>query len=452
MCGTRFRYGQRAPAGPLVRRPEDLDDGGLRREEFHPVSGARVVLADYDLLQSDFPQLRAAAVVEDHPEIAALEGAARERAIREVLDGWLIRHAALVSCRQAEQSVVNTPISIGGATVSACRPTRYGRALVVPVAARSNGSPPAAGAGADAGLLDVKGTGVGPNATPSFVNVHTNGLHFLGCAFMDLVSQWVVDEIFRAAAPRLFTVPTYAVLDAGFDIRWRTDPRLTTPAGIQVRRAHPRPPESYELPALGSPLQREYFEIEMLVRHYGVTSTTPGTTLELCEVDGRLEVRYGGDLETHLDDEQLGRLSRLARMSGQPQRFEGINIQIARRPAHDPHALQLVDFGHFKYHRRFEHPVLSLVSDELMQWGGATWPDDPAFVQPDPELCVPAPFLERRASWEEIEAGDCLPFPNGSELEVTSFALASRFRRGEIDGEQVRARLASFVEQAARRW
>ncbi|MDX1500770.1 MAG: hypothetical protein R3325_00290 [Thermoanaerobaculia bacterium] len=443
MRGVDSTIPQRVSAGPLLRAPDHLEDGGLRKEKVLRLEGARVVFADYGLLQHDFPHLRDRRLLEGHPRLRRLDIAARRGEIRKLLDIWLLRHAAVISRSQAGQTRVNTPIETGGPAL-AYRPTRYGRALVRSV--------PGAGGRGAGGLLDLKGTGVGPNARPSLAGAHTNGLHYLGCAFLDMVAQWVIDEIFHRALPDLASVPTYAVLDTGFDMKWRPDPSQSSPAAIQVRRAHRRAVKAIELPTLGSELQALYLEIELLLRNYGITSSTPGTTLALKESDGKLEVRYAGTVKKKLRDEQIEELRRVGRTSGGPRQFDGVNIQIARQSDDDPARAQLVDFGHYKFHERFENPLLSLVRGQTMKWGGAIWPEDPDFVRPDDRLRVPAPFTARKKSWPEIRDGTCLPFPNGSQLEVTAFSLARRFRLGEVDGDEVLARLRWFVDQAVARW
>jgi hypothetical protein len=226
-------FRRRSRRGPLLRSVGELDDPGVRRERVSRVPGARVVLADYELLQHDFPELR-----DDALERAGLglhHGADRAAVRRRLIDEWLLERAAVVSQAQARQSTVNTPISTTDKRRFAWRPTAYGRALVVE-------------AGADGGLLDLKGIGVAPRARPSDA-MHSSGLCDLGEVLRDMLFQWAIDAIFEHAGVELGSVPTYAAIDLGFDRRLH-DGRLL-PAGVQVRRAHRRPVDNADIPVEG---------------------------------------------------------------------------------------------------------------------------------------------------------------------------------------------------------
>ena len=60
----------RYPSNPVLRTVEELDDPGVKQEEALHVSTARVVIANYELIQNDFPELRSACLIEQHPWIA----------------------------------------------------------------------------------------------------------------------------------------------------------------------------------------------------------------------------------------------------------------------------------------------------------------------------------------------------------------------------------------------
>ncbi|MCU1348399.1 MAG: hypothetical protein JWO56_1429 [Acidobacteria bacterium] len=337
---------------PLPRTVFDLADPGIHPELVLRVDGARVVFADYPLLREDFPQLAGA------PPAA--------------IDEWLLRAAAVVSEPQAAQETVNTKIATTGEKIGAFRPPLYGRAVVT--------SPDGGG------LLDVKGTGVAPGLAP-LNRSHANGLLALGEALANMAIREVMERIFRRANTGFSTVPDYAVIDLGFDVRDLFGP--STPACAQVRRAHRRPPAGIELPLAGSPEQQLKLEIEILLRHYGMTSCSPATSFELDDSSGKLEMRYADKPMPPHSDEQMEQIRKLTRYEGGKLTIEGVNVQLTRESGIQPSRATAIDFGHYSVRERFELPVVSLVRDRLIRWGGALWPGDPHFPRPSARLCLP---------------------------------------------------------------
>jgi len=297
------------------------------------------------------------------------------------------------------------------------------------------------------GLLDLKGAGVSPDRAP-LSGDHENGLEHLGVALTDFAMQKAVDEILRRAAPGLWSVPTYAVLDLGFDILqpptlnsfkglapghgWNR--RGSSPAGMHVRRAHRRPLYGKDLPDSGSSEQKAQFEIEMLLRNYGITSTTVGTSFLARFATEGLEVYYGPHLVSDLSTVETAIVEGLRRPGTEEIRLEGVNVQMSRGVQYDPIGGQLVDFGQFNVREDFQHPVASLVCDRPLRLGGILWPDHPTFVQPDPELALPT---ER---WGRIA------------LCSACFDLAQRFRNGEIQRSDVECFFGSLVSEAVSNW
>ena len=381
------------------------------------VDGARVVFADYPLLQRDFPHLRG--------EAAA------------TIDDWLLRNAAVVSESQTKQSAVNTPIRTTGDRVSAFRPPLYGRAVVV----AADGSP--------AGLLDVKGSGVAPGLKP-LNQTHANGLLALGEALANMAFREVMELIFRRARTGFTTVPEYAVIDLGFDVRDLFGP--ATPACIQVRQAHRRPAGGVELPLAGSPEQQVKLEIELLLRRYGATSCSPATSFVLDDASGNLEITYAEKPLPKHTDEQIAKFREMARYEGGRLMLEGVNVQLTRESGVRPSHARVIDFGHYSVRERFEHPVVSLVRNRLMRWGGAIFPGDRFFTQPAPGIRLPI------ITWGTSNTPDPrFAVPGHPELIwpapfITGFELAHGFREGTIDGTAVRARLDAMLDDVTRRW
>jgi len=402
---------------PVPRNVFELEDPHIRPESMLRVDGARVVFADYELLQRDFPQLRGATA--------------------PAIDAWLLRNAAVISEPQAKQSNVNTPIRTTGGRVTAFRPPLYGRAVVVAV----QDSPE--------GLLDVKGSGVAPALRP--VNqAHANGLLALGEALANIVFREVMELIFRRAGTGFVTVPEYAVIDLGFDVRDLFGP--ATPACIQVRQAHRRPVGGVELPLAGSPEQQVKLEIELLLRHYGATSCSPATSFVLDDASGKLEITYADKPLPKHTDEQIATFRKLSRFEGGRQVIEGVNVQLTRESGVKPSHARVIDFGHYSVRERFEYPVVSLVRNRLMRWGGAIFPGDPFFMEPREAIRLP---LEQ---WGTPDKPDPrFAVPNHPDLIwpapfIAGFELAHAFREGTIDGAAGRARLDAMLHDVTQRW
>jgi hypothetical protein len=416
----------RFPSGPLLRGVDELDDPGLRPEPGWRLARARVVFVDVALLQHDFPALRPDALARRDPRLSRLDERRRRRAVRRLIERWVVERCAVVSQGQLDAATVNTPIPTAGPERAAFRPTRYGRALVVAAAPE----PPEAKGPAGAALVDVKGAGVAPGVRPSTA-LHASGLMQLGEALQDALIQWVVDAVFWHAGAALTTVPLYAVLDAGFDV-FTCDGRAL-PAGLQVRRAHRRPRGGDEAPRPASPEAALKVEIEMLLRQYGVTSANIGTRLELTSAPEGLSARYGGRPLAPIPADDA---PALRRMVGLPpdwcgrELFDGINVQLARGVALDPPRAQLVDFGHYNLREHFDFGLFNYVQDRPLAWGGGRRAADPQLPQPRPELCVPAGGWHGDIAWR----------------------LARRFRSGELSGREVVQRMASFLRAIADRW
>jgi hypothetical protein len=421
----------RFPAGPLLREVHELQEPLIKPETALRLAGAKVVVADYELLQADFPALATPSLLREFPELAAMDPAAQGREIRAHIDAWLVRHAGVVASRQTLENPANTAISTTGERVKVHRPPRYGRAFVAPV---------------PGGLLDVKGVGVGPDATPS-TRLHQSGLMFLGEALADLTFQRVIERALRHCESSFWTLPVYAVLSLGFHAITGDGQRL--PAGAQVRRAHRRPLFGADLHPLGSIEQRVKLEIELVLRHYGLSSCTSATTITREQDGDRFRFLYGG---LPVDIFTVAEMVAMHEFIGpRYSRFEGLNIQLIREVGNGPVRAQIVDFGHFEAHERFEHPLVSLVLDRVLRWGGALYPDDPHYVQPRPSLALP------RAQWgatSDAEAGRP-PLPGvirPSNVDRLAFALAARFVAGDITGAELDRALRAPVEEASAHW
>lgn len=437
------RLTARFPRGLLLRSVEELDDAGLRRERGRHVTTARVVFARHEVIQHDFPFMRDAALLGRDESLRALRGAARAEVLRRTREEWLLSHAGVVSATQAGQREVNTRIRVGGAPREVWRPTRYGRGLVVPVETHEG-----PGGMRSAGLLDLKGAGVAPGRVPSLKH-HSSGLCTLGEALREFLFQTLIDEIFRRAAPCFWTVPAYAVIDLGFDVRLAGGGAV--PAGMLVRRAHRRPEGGTELPRRFSVEEQTQVELELLLRHYGLTSSNRGTRFRFEEGAVGPRVFYAGGGVTDLARDGLQLIQSWLRDARLPLECDGINIQLARgvEPSGAARA-QLVDFGHYEVRGRFTEPLVSLVCDQPLRWGAAIRPDEPAFVRPLHALRL------SESNWGfGRRPDDNTARPRRSEGEGPSTharGLALDFRAGRLTGDAVLQELTRFVAEGVSHW
>jgi hypothetical protein len=432
------------PAGPLVRSGDELQSYGMGREAALVLDGARVFHADYDLLEHDFPRLRRESLALDHPELNWLDAPSARSRQREIIDSWLLANAAVVSRCQAGQSVVNTPIRTTGREVAAYRPFKYGRALVVDVAAGDAGVP---GTESGAGLLDVKGAGCAPDATPAN-GTHRNGLFKLSDGFIELLNQRLLRCAFRHGGAEFDTVPIYALIDAGFDICEQTGSgEHRDRAALLVRRAHVREERSGGLAPYGSQRQIVQLEAELFLRRYGISSCNPVTRVSLWREDGTLRIRYGRTMIDFCTPAQLEQLAAAAVHRGDLTHYDGVNVQHVREVGVRPCRTQLVDFGTYRVHERFDNPVLSLVSDRLMRWGGTIRPGTPRFVQPDPDIRVPFDV------WGADGPTHGYPGASGqSRQDTLCEGLAGDYRAGTLGRDDISAILGAFLHAATRRW
>jgi len=405
----------------VLRTVDEVDDPWMRTDEVRGVRGARVVFADHDLLRHDFPAL------------ATKTDGEREE--------WLAAHAGVVSVAQTLHGGANTRIDAEDERRPVWRPLGYGRAVIV--AARDRGWD----AGAPCGLLDIKGAGVAAGRVPS-LGYHSTGLCTLREVLREVLFQSLIDAIFARAAPSLWTLPVYGVLDPGFGVR--TSSGETVPAGMLVRRAHRRQ-ASGELPRRGSAAERIKLEIELLLRHYGVTSSNRGTRFSFERGGAGVRVRYAGGALIEPDATQQRLIAERIGDAPLPLACDGVNVQLTRELHASPDMrAQVVDFGHYEMRARFEHPLVSLIREDFIRWGAALWPHDAAFVHPHPALCV------REDAWGAVQgrsggAAD-LGRTGNDRPAMLADALARAFRAGTMPGDGVREALRSRVAEGTSGW
>jgi hypothetical protein len=427
----------------LLSRIEQLDDAGLRPDSVRQVASARVVYVNHDVVTHDFPATADAALIDAGLVPRGVAGADAHAALRAAREDWLLSQAGVVSSAQLVGSVANTPIETVGEPRLAWRPARYGRALAVPVYV-----PPREHQGLSIGLMDLKGVGVPPGAKAS-LEPHSSGLCSLREVLREVLFQSLIDEIFRRAAPAFWTLPVYGVIDLGVDVL--TSAGDGVPAGVLVRRGHRRPPFNISLPLRGTPEQRTKLEIELLLRHYGLTSSNRGTQFRFEDSPKGRVVRYVMGTVTELAAQEQQTIDDWLRGAALPLTCDGVNIQLTREVDKTPTCrAQLLDFGQYEVRPHFEEPLVSLVYGELLRWGAALWPHDPDFVQPIPKLRV-APNRWGFGKWRANDPDRPRRFESEG-ASVLAQRLARDFRDGRLSGAQVRSAIYGFVAGSIAHW
>ena len=401
---TQSRGSRRFPEGPVYQHIRDLDIADLAEEQLLPLADACVVFADYHLIQHDFPMLAEPALCQAHPRLKELADGERQMAIHKIIDQWLLDNAAFISTAQQPKSEVNEAVGVRGEPVLAYRPPFYGRANVVSLeqnaCARAGDKTPT---NLPSGLLDIKGTGLEPGRKPS-LEILKSGVLRLDRALLELAVQWLLDEILVHAESPIKTVPTYAVLDAGFNIRIKKSQPYNMPAGLLVRRAHQRrtqhqgwlmPSEQcdqWDFPLYDCFEQDMRFAVETLLRGYGLTSTD-ALPFTLYNHGDRLALTFGDlRVEEVLSPEEIAQVMSNVGPGRIKTPMETVTVQFTRvdEDRREESSLQLLDFGSYRIACDFHMPMTAPARDRPMTIGPIIWPDDPRYVRVDPQKGVKA--------------------------------------------------------------
>jgi len=430
-----------------VRSIEQLGEPDIRAEVVYSLPQASVVWADYDAIANDFQQLRFGSLRKRISALGMTEPTDSD--LKSIVDNWLLQNAAVISEAQTRQTVVNRRIAATGPPRVAYRAPRCGRVVLMPTRDASLPCVDLSGIQRQEqsdGLLEIKGAGVAPGRIPE-LSVHGTGLMLLPEAFADIARQRLVEAALQRAGVDVRGVPVYAVFDLGFD----TCSPMTdwVPAGSMVRAVRQRPPGGFDVPRTGSELQQVKLEIELTLRLFGITSANFHTRLVIWNDGGQLKAQYGGrDLPFTTPEFLRDLVDELKRPL--PLRFEGINIQNTRKYSLRPLRTELIDLSHYEVRNVFDTPVLSLVLDQTFNWGGVLWPDDPAWIQPDPdhafkhEIAGDRPVPPDLANWSGLR-------PRGTNLNgaaILGIEIARAVRRGTIGRADIVKKIDDFVKAA----
>jgi hypothetical protein len=370
----------------------ELQQPSIKREVMHHIGGASVVWANYPLILADFDERQGPC-------------GGRELTDEETnpIDAWLLRHAAIMSAPQSVANEVNGALRIRDETVVAHRPPKYGRAAIVELPRPRDGiNSEAAGEQGRFGLLDVKGCGVAPGRRPAAA-MHETGLLTLQDAVAELVTCRIIDTIFSRLAIDVSCVSFYAILDLGFYGKLYDPSGCVAPAAAIVRRAHCRVPGNIDLPEKGSNRQLASVQIELMLRHFGLTSSNWNTQLRIKPGGGGGLVVSYGDRQT--SDRSLAFhakwiLDELGVTA--PCEFDCINVQLDRDVHVKPLRARLVDLGHYEYRTTFDLHLLSLVADRPFGWGGTLLKTSMDWLRAPGPFALDAGLLGLRQISDEI--------------------------------------------------
>jgi hypothetical protein len=444
---AKNNIGKNYSSGLLLKSIDELEQNGVLEEMVIRVKDARIAYINYDLLKHDFPQLQS--LENRFPDLKKLKPLAQKRAIEAIIEDWLIQNTAFISENQAGQTRVNTEIITQNEKVKAYRPPGYGRALVFSVEendkcleVNNENSEKTT----ENRLLDVKGIGVAANKKPSSAT-HSNGLNRLGFALFELLMQELLQRIFIHSKSQIETLPIYGIIDLGFDEKSKKYGK--SPASLLVRRAHRRPQNSGGLFPYGSTEQHVQLEIELLLRKYGITSVNDVTMLKISKQDGQLKIRYGEQLIDFFSQEQLNEIEKVSHFKDGMETlcFDGINIQHTHQIGLNPVRATLVDFQSYNIQAQFTNPLLCLVSDRLLRWGGSIWPDYADFVVPDPKIQIPYNLTSETGPIWGYNLGK-----NKMKIDSLCYGLADDFRAKRITKEMLLDTLQIYLNALTAHW
>jgi hypothetical protein len=364
----------------------------------------------------------------------------------EVAEQWLLQNAALLSRAQVEESKVNTAVQTDSAPRMAFRPPRYGRACIVEVPATSvrvkGMADPVRIEGG--GELDLKGIGVGSGCVPA-LDTYLDGLFPFDDAVQEYLIESYLDAIFAHADSSVRTVQHYGLIDIGSK---GFTGSYWFPSAIAVRQAHLRDLES-DLPRCDSDDQIYTVWTEMLLRRYGVTSCS-WKGFEIRCVDGELGL-YNRDRRT---DDSPELLRGLVEHWGLELPFAADRINIQMSVADQRTGVRrVVDFGHYSARGTFDRPVLSLVRDQPMGWGGMILPSDSSFARPDPALVPNTPTaLDLLGIEYARQPQEDWSRPRPRLLRSVAREVTAGFCSGELDAGSVARIVEAALQELTSIW
>jgi len=322
----------------------------LSNETMLGVQNARVVFANYQALRHDF-------------------SSATRKMSESQIDEWLISNTAFVSSSQAKSSEVSTCIALNGSHREAVRPPRYGRAAVMVESQPELLCTPA--------VFDVKGIGVPPDEAPHLPN--SNGLMTLDEAVHEVLMEHIVNAIMSEAGLTISALPSYAVIDLGFDAL-HVNGLESQRAVALVRRSATRPSFQWQRDIQGAEVARLLMQIELLLRQAGISASMCGAVrIRLTKVLNQKRV-FRDETELDIPNRRKEALFDEVNWKGEDIYIDGVNVQITS--GYDCKGLQarLMDFGRYRFASDFASPLYSWVDADYLSMNGVYLsPDCPQY-------------------------------------------------------------------------
>jgi hypothetical protein len=428
MAGMEMGVAEGTLPHRIRHRPSVIRKYGelVAADEMLRLANARVLVVDYPALYADFPQLHPDSLVRQIPRLQSLSEHARLRAMSGIADRWLLNAAGLISRGQLHVTDVNTEIKIKGRPFEVFRPPRYGRACITKVRSQSleieELSDVASISGG--GELDIKGVGVQTGRVPSRHDY----------ALQEYIVQRVLDAILANANAGVSALPIYGIIDTGFDGFTCTDRRF--PAGLVVRRAHLRTAHS-DLPGWGTLDQHMIFRIELLLRKYGITSSKRNR-LRILRVRNQLAAFEWGERKK-IPHKFLSKLVERFAIEV-PFEADRVNIQMDASEVGGSFGRQILDFGQYEARPHFDRPVLSLVHDRPLCWGGFIDTNHECFVQPDRNLVPNETYWQKSCE------------PSAELFGDLATEIVSYFRDGKVDHARVHSVVSDVLKNVTEQW
>ncbi len=171
--------------------------------------------------------------------------------------------------------------------------------------------------------------------------------------------------------------------------------------------------------------------------------------MKLKKENGDLQIYYGDQHINFFNEEQKAEIEKVSHYSdGMGElSFDGINLQHTREISSAPTQATLVDFGAYDIREGFDRPLLSLVSDKLLRWGGSILPDYADFVRPAPELQIPSYlFRETGSIWGYKRDEKAI------KIDSLCYGLAEDFRANRMTREMLLATVKAYLDALTAHW
>jgi len=425
----------------IIRTPEDLQQPKMLEEDVEVLSSPKIIWVNDSAIARDFPKPWA--------ETASVE----ESESRELRRRFIVENAKIISTPLANENVVTEGVKTTGEKRRAMRPPRYGRALVTRAYPLGLDLLHRDISTSSIGLLDIKGVGIAQGLIPKIADYRTGTLQ-LDIAIAELINQMIIEEIMRRLNLDVCGVPVYAILDLGFYARNHDRKNLTRCAAL-VRSGHRRPANGLDLPFFGSDDQLVQIMIELILRLHGISSTRSDSLTFMIgrNKNGLCYASYAGKpvrgmLPKHA--EKLLTNLGITLAAGEHMSFQACNVQIAHGCVHSPLSARMVDFFQYKPIKDYDRPLLSLVKDRALNWGGVIWPDDELRMRTHMQRdCLNMKILQNRSlkddlcDWIGVEPGMQV---HGSEY--LGYELARGIESDNISPEELASILDDIIDSA----